>query len=79
MLWSGAKRGQEQDKCEDRIEENSQKNIKFLLIVAQCTQILRGVAEVMYGRLSEGEASRRGAWFVVRCKLDECEWGTYSK
>ena len=27
-------------------------------------QILRGVAEVMYGRLSEGEASRRGALAV---------------
>ena len=26
---------------------------------------MRGVAEVMYGRLSEGEASRRGAWGVV--------------
>ena len=26
---------------------------------------MRGVAEVMYGRLSEGEASRRGAWCVV--------------
>ena len=26
---------------------------------------MRGVAEVMYGRLFEGEASRRGAWCVV--------------
>ena len=26
---------------------------------------MRGVAAVMYGRLSEGEASRRGAWCVV--------------
>ena len=26
---------------------------------------MRGVAEVMYGRLSEGEAGRRGAWCVV--------------
>ena len=28
---------------------------------------MRGVAEVMYGRLSEGEARRRGT-------LDGCEW-----
>lgn len=34
---------------------------------------MRGVAEVMYGRLSEGEASRRGM-------LGVCEWAlTQSK
>ena len=26
---------------------------------------MRGVAEVMYGRLFEGEAGRRGTWGVV--------------
>ena len=41
------------------------RNSKFLLIVAEWAQILRGVAEVMYGGLFEGEASRRGAWCVV--------------
>ena len=46
------------------------RNSKFLLIVAELAQILRGVAEVMYGRLSEGEAGRRGA-------LDRV--GTYSE
>ena len=47
-----------------------EKNSKFLLIVAELSQILRGVAEVISGRLSEGEASRRGALDIV---------GTYSE
>ena len=50
-----------------------EKNSKFLLIVAELELTLRGVAEVICRRLSEGEASRRGT-------LDGCEWwGTYSK
>ena len=49
-----------------KLEEKGgdKRNSKFLLIVAECKQILRGVAEVMYGRLSEGEAGRRGALAV---------------
>ena len=43
-----------------------EKTVNFYSYLRSDEQFLRGVAEVMYGRLFEGEAGRRGALSVER-------------